>query len=283
MGRSVYLNRPDMKTTQAAFDAIDLVLLVAIVCLSIFLIEEVSGTVLDAWRNRVRPGAQVCQQFVETEGNGPSRLVIVTDYLLYLPPGYDTSRKWPLVVFLHGAGERGQDLERVRHTGLPRMVDEGQKPGFILASPQCPAEASWAPESIVALIDQIGQLYAVDQDRVYLTGFSMGGFGTWTTACYAPDRFAAIIPVAGGGDVQHASRLVNTPAWAFHGDRDNVVPIAANEAMVDAVRKCGGNVQFTVYPGRGHGVCEATYCDRRVLEWLLAQRRRQPSKGQTGK
>ena len=114
---------------------------------------------------------------------------------------------------------------------------------------------------------------SVDQDRVYLTGYSMGGFGTWETASYAPERFAAIAPVSGGGNVEQAERLKSIPIWAFHGDQDRVVPIEASQRMVDAVRMRGGQVNFTIYPGAGHGVSEMTYQNKQFYVWLLGQRR----------
>ncbi len=180
---------------------------------------------------------------------------------------------------LHGAGERGEDLEKVRRAGLPRLVetDNRRQWGFVLLSPQCPRDSSWNPESLVQLIEHVSSHLSIDPDRIYLTGYSMGGFGTWATACHDPDRFAAIAPVSGGGDVQQAERLKDLPIWAFHGDKDNVVPIEPDRAMVDAVQKCGGNVKFTVYPGAGHGICDMTYQDEHFFDWLLVQRRKHTS------
>ena len=106
-----------------------------------------------------------------------------------------------------------------------------------------------------------------------MTGYSMGGYGTWSTASHSPELFAAIAPLSGGGEIAQAERLKELPIWAFHGDKDNVVPIEWDRAMVDAVRKYGGSVNFTVYPGAGHGICDMTYRDDRLLVWLLAQRR----------
>lgn len=130
----------------------------------------------------------------------------------------------------------------------------------------------------MALVEHVCTTMPIDPDRVYLTGFSMGGFGTWQTACFNPSRFAAIAPLSGGGDVDQAERLANMPIWAFHGADDEVVPLSSSQAMVEAVRKCGGRVEFTVYPGCGHGeCCERAYRDDLLLEWLLAQRRRHPA------
>ncbi len=202
---------------------------------------------------------------------------IPIDYLLYLPPDYDASVKWPLIVFLHGSGERGEDLEQVRRVGLPRVVehDESRRWGFVLVSPQCPKDSYWEPRQVVELLEHVSSRLSVDQDRIYLTGYSMGGYGTWAAACYDPDRFAAIVPVCGGGNVEQAERLKRLPIWAFHGDKDNVVPFEKDQAMVDAVKKSGGDVTFTVYRGAGHGISDMTYGNDRVYDWLLAHRRRQ--------
>jgi len=218
---------------------------------------------------------QVAQQYVNEKAGG-AYAGFAIDYLLYLPPEYDASAKWPLVVFLHGAGDRGEDLEQVRRTTLPRMVehDNRRQWGFVLLSPHCPRDSCWQPEQVVELIKHVSSRLSIDRDRVYLTGYSMGGYGTWATACHDPNRFAAIAPVSGGGDVQQAERLKELPIWAFHGDKDNVVPIEPDRAMVDAVQKSGGNVKFTVYPGAGHGICDMTYQDGQLFEWLLAQRRK---------
>ena len=218
---------------------------------------------------------QVPQQYTN-EKTGGAYEGFAIEYLLYLPPKYDASAKWPLVVFLHGAGERGEDLEQVRRTTLPRMVehDNGRHWGFVLLSPHCPRDSYWQPGQIVELIEHVSSRLSVDRDRIYLTGYSMGGYGTWATACHDPGRFAAIAPVSGGGDAQQVERLKNLPIWAFHGDKDNVVPIDGDRAMVEAVQKCGGNVKFTVYPGAGHGICDMTYQDDRLFDWLLAQRRK---------
>jgi predicted peptidase len=261
----------------ASFDLVDRLLLIAIVCLAGYLSLEMFREARTWWQYYPRPGAQVYQQYVGKERGDANAAETVVDYLLYLPPDYGTTRRWPLVVFLHGAGECGQNLELVRQVGLAKRIEQGFRPGFVLVSPQCPASSAWDPKTITELMEHICTTMPIDRDRVYLTGFSMGGFGTWQTACYNPSLFAAIAPLAGGGDVNQAERLAKVPIWAFHGAEDKVVPLAASKDMVEAVRKCGGRVEFTVYPGCGHGICEATYQDRRVLEWLLAQRRGHPA------
>lgn len=256
-----------MNIKKVRSQAIDLLLLTAIAGLLTLLLWPA----IKSWLNRPRPGLQVYQQHVVQKAGG-----IPVNYLLYLPEKYNEQRKWPLVVFLHGAGTRGQDLKLVLREGLPRQVKQGKNFDFILLSPQCPAGVRWSPEIVVELIEYISNSLSVDRDRVYLTGWSMGGFGTWNTACSNPLRFAAIAPLSGGGNVEQASQLASLPIWAFHGDKDNVVPLDASQAMVDAVRKCGGCVKFTVHPECGHNICDATY-QNGFFDWLLAQHRRQLS------
>ncbi len=160
------------------------------------------------------------------------------------------------------------------------MVEKDKKRDwrFVLLSPQCPKDSYWNPERLVELVENVCSRLPVDRDRVYLTGYSMGGYGTWATASFDPDRFAAIAPLSGGGDVERAARLKDLPIWAFHGDKDRVVSLEESRAMVDAVRKCGGSVIFTVYHGAGHGICDMAYGDGKLCDWLLSQRRKYHSK-----
>jgi predicted peptidase len=203
-------------------------------------------------------------------------------YLLYLPKGYGEKKeqKWPLMLFLHGAGERGSDLNLVKKHGPPKLIDQGKEFPFIVVSPQCPT-SSWWPEQVdalVALLDEIQSKYAVDADRVYLTGLSMGGFGTWTLATRYPDRFAALAPICGGGDKYLVSRLKKVPVWVFHGAKDPVVPLQASTDMVEALKRAGGNVQFTVYPEAQHDSWTETYNNPKLYEWFLSQRRNEEKK-----
>jgi len=264
--------------THARFTWIDWALLAAIVGLSIQLVVMLREPLMDAWRNRPRPGMQVSQQYLVEQRDGGEVAKSFINCLLYLPPAYDASRKWPLVVFLHGAGARGDDLNLVRRGGLPGQVERGKKFDFILFSPQCPKTFGWTPELVVSLTERISSSLSVDRDRVYLTGYSMGGNGTWATACYDPHRFAAIAPLAGQGDVEQAEQL-KMPVWAFHGAKDRTIPLADSQTMVDAIQKCRGTVQFTIYPDLGHGISDITYQNPKFFEWLLAQRRKQPPPG----
>jgi predicted peptidase len=198
-----------------------------------------------------------------------------TRYLLYLPPGYerDLSARWPLLLFLHGAGERGDDLELVKLHGVARRIEEGTGFPFIAVSPQCPPDERWSTDVLSALLDEIERGHRVDRDRVCVTGMSMGGAGTWALAIASPDRFAAIAPICGRGDPARVCAIRHVPVWAFHGALDDMVPLRRSEEMVDALRGCGGNVRFTVYPDADHDSWTETYANPALYEWLLSHSR----------
>lgn len=223
-----------------------------------------------AWGARAATGAN-------QEAKTLSRQITVTcDYLLCLPQGYgEKDRRWPLMLFLHGAGERGGNLELVKKHGPPKLIAQGKDLPFIVVSPQCPSEQWWPEkiETLVALLDEIQSDYAVDPNRVYLTGLSMGGFGTWALACAHPERFAAIVPICGGGQRYLAGRLKNVPVWAFHGAKDPVVPLAESQTMVQAVTRAGGQAKLTVYPDAQHDSWTVTYENPELYDWLLSQER----------
>lgn len=206
------------------------------------------------------------------------QVAVEIDYLLHLPEEYgQTSKKWPLMLFLHGAGERGSDLDKVKVHGPPKLVAQGKTLPFIIASPQCPTGRSWSDPAqvqvLIALLDDLVEKYQVDESRVYLTGLSMGGYGTWALASSRPERFAAIVPICGGGQPRMARQLRDVPIWVFHGAKDNVVPLAQSEQMVEAVKAAGGDVQFTVYPEAQHDSWTATYDNPKLYEWLLSHRK----------
>lgn len=208
-------------------------------------------------------------------GHMERQVTLTLDYLLYLPPDYDQKETWPLLVFLHGAGERGSDLNRVKAHGPAKLVEQGKDFPFVIVSPQCP-EGQWWPvlgREVMALIDEIMEHYKIDPDRVYLTGLSMGGYGTWSIASTWPQRFAAIVPICGGGRPFTAAALKNIPVWAFHGAKDPIVPLQESEQMVEAVNRVGGNAKLTVYPDAGHDSWAQTYDNPDVYEWLLSHRK----------
>ena len=200
--------------------------------------------------------------------------VLKAGYLLYLPKDYgkEPGKKWPVMVFLHGSGESGADLEKVKVHGPPKLIAQGKDLPFIVVSPQAPPRRGWDVETLNALLDDVLAKYATDTNRVYLTGLSMGGYGTWAWASANPERFAAIAPICGGGQPRQAARaLKNTPTWVFHGAKDLTVPIQESKDMVEALQKAGAmEVKFTIYPEAGHDSWTATYDNPELFTWLLA-------------
>jgi len=235
------------------------------------------------------------------------RKTVGYDYLLYLPKGYDAKadKQWPLILFLHGAGERGTNVWLVTVHGPPKLVKpevpatKGETEGarrqreaaakllsenFILVSPQCPADTRWDNDTLLALLDHITASHKVDTNRLYLTGLSMGGYGSWSLGVRNPNRFAAIAPICGGGeriDVLLGARskgpaLKSLGVWAFHGGKDTVVPPDESERMVNALKKAGiTDIQLTIYPEAGHDSWSASYANPKLYEWFL-QHKRQP-------
>lgn len=209
----------------------------------------------------------------QTSAQLNARVQVRLGYLLYLPRDYDKEKSWPLMLFLHGAGERGDDLELVKKHGPPKLIAAGKDFPFIVVSPQCPKGRWWEPMELVALLDEISGKYKVDPDRIYVTGLSMGGFGSWRLAAYAPERLAAIAPICGGGETYWTKEFAHLPVWAFHGAKDTGVPLERSQAMVDALKKSGGDPKFTIYPDAGHDSWSAAYDDPELYKWLLAQKR----------
>jgi predicted peptidase len=205
-------------------------------------------------------------------------------YLLYLPPGYSKSsdKKWPLMLFLHGAGERGTDVNRAAIHGPMSLVKQGTNFPFIIVAPQCPAGELWDNEPLLQLLDRITDEHSVDTNRIYLTGLSMGGYGTWRLGLGYPERFAALAPVCGGASMievivptwesGHRSQLMKLPIWAFHGAKDDVVPLVESDRLINALKKIGHkNINLTVYPDAKHDSWKLTYSDQKFYEWLLKQ------------
>ncbi len=227
---------------------------------------------------------------------------VAYDYLLFLPSAYGTKaeRRWPTIIFLHGTGEAGANLALLlKPNGPPKLIETTtaesaalQTPSeaakaiaseFIVLSPQCPVSQGWDADALLALLDEVSAKYRVDPSRVYLTGFSMGGFGTWSLGLKHPHRFAAIAPICGGGDLVDigaglpAKRpaLQSLPIWVFHGGKDMAVPLSESERMIAAVKKVSGNndVRLTVYPEAGHDLWTETYDNPELYRWFLQHRR----------
>lgn len=197
----------------------------------------------------------------------------IMDYLLYLPDGYDESKeRFPLLLFLHGGGESGSDIEKVKTHGPPRMIEEGHDFPMIVVSPQNPeTKGYWDENILVALLDHIEASYRVDTNRVYLTGLSRGGFGAWCLAIENPHRFAALVPICGAAPSPYGDWLGGMPIWVFHGARDKVIPLSESVDIVEEIQRAGGNAKLTVYPEAGHDSWTETYDNPALWEWLLKQ------------
>ncbi|MSU50586.1 MAG: phospholipase [Opitutus sp.] len=223
------------------------------------------------------------------------------EYLLALPTGYDAGaeKRWPLLLFLHGAGERGTDVWLVAKHGPPKLLRADTPPApnekpegraqreaatkalaenVIVVSPQCPAGVWWDDDAVGALLDEIAAKHRVDARRVYLAGLSMGGYGTWSYAMKNPGRFAAIVPICGGGEpgtVRRTARLrkaelTRLGVWVFHGAKDPTVPLEESQQMVDALKKVGvTDVQFTIYPEAKHDSWTESFANPELYAWLL--------------
>jgi predicted peptidase len=199
-------------------------------------------------------------------------------YLLFIPDGYreSESKKWPLIMYLHGGSRRGDDVEKIREPrwGLPALLEKKKSFPFIVVSPLCPNGEYWTDtEALISLLDEIEKHYSIDPSRVYLTGHSMGGFGTWYLAYQHPERFAAIAPMSAPFVVTAwADRLKKMPIWAFHGSNDSLVPIGGTNDLIDALRSLGNDVRFTVLPGRDHGILDV-YENEELYSWFLKHAR----------
>jgi predicted peptidase len=195
-------------------------------------------------------------------------------FLLYLPEGYKTSdQKWPLLLFLHGAGETGEMLDLVKKNGPPKLIEFGKSFPFIVVSPQCPDDQIWSVDVLDMLLDEMARRFRVDTNRIFVTGLSMGGTGTWDLAMAYPERFAAIVPVCGRVDPEGASKIKDLPIWVFHGAKDDVVPPEVSENMVKALKALGSPVKFTLYPDAGHDAWTETYTNPELWDWMMEQHR----------
>jgi predicted peptidase len=225
------------------------------------------------------PSTQMAKHFKLTREQ-----TLETDYLLFLPKGFDaqSTKRWPLILFLHGAGERGTDIWKVAKHGPPREVTEHPDFPFIVVSPQCPDGRIWSDDVVMALLDETAREYPVDTKRVYLTGLSMGGYGAWSLAVNYPERFAAVVPICGGGnmisillaDGEKGAALKTLGIWAFHGAKDPTVPLEESERMIYLMQHLGAkDVKLTVYPEAKHDAWTETYKNPELYKWLLMHHR----------
>ncbi len=202
-------------------------------------------------------------------------------YFVYLPPDYQhgESWKWPLVLFLHGAGERGTELTELFRHGLMQHIQEGKDFPFIVVAPQCPHDWTWdrSLDELDCLLKDIICNYDVDTQRIYLTGLSMGGIGTWHWGAKHPDIFAALVPICGAtmpllGFPERIAVLKDMPIWVFHGADDQVVPVERSEELVRVLKELNAPVRYTKYAGVGHNSWNRAYAEPELIPWLLSQK-----------
>ena len=213
------------------------------------------------------------------------------NYRFYAPERVEAGRRYPIVLFLHGAGERGDDNAMQLLLGVWPIISYMKSKGIYgyLIAPQCPKGKQWVdtpwgllahkmPESpsvamslVIELLEKTIKDMPVDASRVYVTGLSMGGYGTWDIVQRRSELFAAAMPVCGGGDSSLAWKIRDVPIWTFHGDKDDAVPVVRSRQMVSALWQCDGNIRYREYPGVGHGCWIPTYAERQVLDWFFSQ------------
>ncbi|MBU2700118.1 putative peptidase [Sporomusaceae bacterium BoRhaA] len=198
-------------------------------------------------------------------------------YLLIFPAKYTQSKnQWPMILFLHGSSLRGQNLDLVKKYGPTWVAEQRKDFPFVVLAPQCPEGEDWMnkPDILVALLDDVLKKYRIDQDRVYLTGTSRGGNGTWYLACQHPEYFAAIAPLASNPTIPNSwnKQMITMPIWAFHGEKDPILPLKNDEAMISALRMQGGTPRFTILPDQGHEIA-GVYKNHELYDWFLTNNR----------
>ncbi|WP_339742105.1 prolyl oligopeptidase family serine peptidase [uncultured Rubinisphaera sp.] len=214
-----------------------------------------------------QPGKQVAQK--SDAGNGKA-----IHYWLSLPKDYSDQKKAPLMIFLHGMGERGNDLDQVLKHGPPKLIKAGKEFPFIVVSPQLTTDVRrWDVQQLSTMLDDLESNYAIDKSRIYLTGLSMGGYGTWAWGAETPERFAALAPICGGGDPDKANQLTKVPIWAFHGMKDNAVPVERSIEMKEAIEAAGGDIKLTLYPEASHDSWTESYNNPELYQWFLSHKR----------
>jgi predicted peptidase len=237
------------------------------------------------------PAADALDHFSARTYKNEKQAVLL--YRLMQPEGYQAEKKYPLVIFLHGAGERGNDnFAQLKHGMRDFASDENRKkyPAFVIA-PQCPTNQKWvdvdwskdsstmpkepAPsmQLTLELIAALQKEFSIDASRIYITGLSMGGYGSWDALQRHPEIFAAGAPICGGGDPAHAVKFKNVPVWAFHGDQDTAVKVNRSREMIAALKAAGATPKYTEYPGVGHDSWSATYKNPEFYTWLFEQQK----------
>jgi predicted peptidase len=193
------------------------------------------------------------------------------NYLLYLSSTYQENEKWPLLIFLHGDGAQ-RDINLIRTYGPPKLIEEGRDFPFVCLAPQLPGDVHWDPDALYALTQEIINEYSIDENRIYLTGLSRGGFGTWEFAVSYPDLFAAVAPVCARG-ISGIERIKDIPIWIFHGELDPGVPVQDSKLLYEELIAVDADVRITIYPDLGHDIWDRVYTDELFWGWLLDQKK----------
>jgi predicted peptidase len=221
------------------------------------------------------PGKQVAMSTTVNFVSENEKRTVTLRYLMYLPSEYEAKEddKFPLVLFLHGAGERGDDIEKVKIHGPPKLVSQGKSFPFVLVSPQVPAGGRWNPDELGKLLDELTNSYRIDKQRLYVTGLSMGGSGTWSLVAANPDRFAAAMPMCGRGDLEAVDKLAKTPIWVLVGAKDREQTVQNCQDMSTALAKAGCKGRYTLYFELPHDCWTVTYDNPETYKWLLSHKR----------
>ena len=235
----------------------------AVFCVFLFLVNCCTSAMA---KEKLVPGTQVARELKVKSGGKD----VTMRFWQFVPKGYDGKKKFPFMLFLHGAGERGDKLEVVKKWGPPKLVRKRKDFPFVLISPQCPRNTWWKIEELYQLVNKVAGELKIDRQRMYVTGLSMGGFGSWHLMDRYPKLFAAGVPICGGGKATSAKNLVDIPIWAFHGGADGVVKPALSELMIKKIKEAGGKkAKLTIYPGVGHNSWSRAYANEEVYKWLL--------------
>jgi poly(3-hydroxybutyrate) depolymerase len=249
----------------------------ALIVAVLTLIGQLCWPSIAEWRRRPTPGSFGIVTLHYDERDRLGLAALNAECVIRLPNDYGASAgPLPLVVFLHGGGECGNDIARLARylgSGPFSFIARGHDFPALLVAPQCRQNRNWQPVAVATLVRRMASRYDVDSNRVYLVGYSMGGYGTWQTVAQYPELFAAAVPICGGGDVEDASKLAAIPIWAFHGAKDNLAPLEDGQRMIDAVRASGGHPHFTILNDSGHDICNTVLARHDVWDWLFQQHR----------
>ena len=200
-------------------------------------------------------------------------------YVVFVPKSYDGTKEYPVILFLHGSGETKGGSKQPVEVGIGTAIKKREKDfPFIVVIPQS-EKRTWQAASddgkrALAILDTVEKDYKIDPKRQYLTGLSMGGYGTWSVAAAHPDRWAAMVPVCGGGNVKDAEKIKDIPCWCFHGDADTAVKVERSREMIDALKKAGASPKYDEYPGVGHNSWDKAYGTDELYKWLLEQKKK---------